>query len=77
VKSNLLATMEVLNVCVSLNALEDEDMYVRTTFQTIENGWDSNFFVTCSLFDFYAKCGCKKTWQNDYPLFLVQKFIFG
>jgi hypothetical protein len=22
-------------------------------------------------------CGCKKMWQNDYPFFFVQKFIFG
>jgi len=69
--------MEVLNVCANLNAFEDQNMYVWTTLQTIENGWDSNFFVRCSLFDFYAKCGYKKLWQNDYPLFLVQKIIFG
>jgi hypothetical protein len=35
------------------------------------------FFVGCSLFEFYAKCGSKKMWQNDYPLFLVQNHIFG
>jgi hypothetical protein len=43
-KSNFLVAMEVLNVCVSLDAHEDQNMYVWTTFQTIENGWDSNFF---------------------------------
>jgi len=54
--------MEVLNACVSVNAFEDQDMYVWTTFQTIENGWDLNFFVKCSLFDLYGKCGYKKMW---------------
>ncbi len=48
-------------------------MYVWTTFQTIENGWDSNFFVGCSLFGLYAKCGSKQTWQTNYPLSLDQK----
>jgi hypothetical protein len=52
-------------------------MHVSTTFQTIENVWDLDFFVGCNLFDFYAKCGSKKMWQNDYPLFFVQKIIFG
>ncbi len=61
--------MEVLNARVNLNALEDQNKYVWTTFQTIENGWDSNFFVGCNLFEFYAKCGSKKMWQNDYPFF--------
>ncbi len=37
-----------------------ENMYVWTILQTIENEWDSNLFVGCSLFDFYAKCGSKK-----------------
>jgi hypothetical protein len=45
-----------------VNAREDQNMCVWTIFQTIENGWDSNFFVKCSLFDFYAKCGYKKPW---------------
>jgi len=76
-KPNFLVTMEVLNACVSLDAHEDQNRYVWTTFQTIENVWDSDFFVGCNLFDFYAKCGNKKMWQNDYPLFFVQKLIFG
>ncbi len=76
-KSNFLATMEVLNACVNLDAFEDQNMYVWTTFQTIENGWDSDFFVGCNLFNFYAKCNSKKMWQNDYPLFFVLKIIFG
>ncbi len=31
--------------------------------------------VTC--LNFMQKCGNKKMWKNDYPLFLVQKLIFG
>ncbi len=60
-----------------LRSHEDQNMHVSTTFQTIENVWDLDFFVGCNLFDFYAKCGSKKMWQNDYPLFFVQKIIFG
>ncbi len=40
-----------------LKSLEDQDMYVWTTLQSIETRWDWNFSVICSLFDFYAKCG--------------------
>ncbi len=69
--------MEVWKAWVNLNAFEDQDMYVWTTLQTIENGWDSNFFLGCSLFDLYAKCGSKQRWQIDYPLYLDQKHIFG
>ncbi len=64
-------------MCLSLNILEDQDMHVWTTLQMIENGWYSNFFFGCRLFEFYAKCGNKQTWQANYPLFLDQKHIFG
>ncbi len=69
--------MKVWKVWVNLNALENQDMYVWTILQTIESGWDSHFFVGYSLFEFYAKCGSKQTWQIDYPLSLDQKRIFG
>jgi hypothetical protein len=69
--------VEVFNACVSLDAFDDQNMYFLTPFQTIEHGWDLDFFVGCNLFEFYAKCGCKKLWQNDYSLFFVQIHIFG
>jgi len=47
--------MEVLNVCVNLNALRSQNKNVWTTLQTNENGWDSNFLIECSLFECYAK----------------------
>ncbi len=61
--------MEVLNAFVSLDPLEDQNRYFWTTFQTIEIGWDLDFFVECNLFEFYAKCGRIKLWRNDYSLF--------
>lgn len=76
-KSSFLATMEVLNTYTSFDALEDQNTYVWTTFETIENGWDSDFLVGCSLFELYAKCGSKKQRQNGYPFLLVQSYIFG
>jgi hypothetical protein len=62
----------ILNVCVNLNAFEDQNRYVWITLQIIENGSDLDFFIGCNLFKFYAKCSTKKTWQNDYSLFMVQ-----
>jgi hypothetical protein len=61
--------MEVLNVCVNLDALEDHDMYVWTTLQTIENGWDSHFFVGCNLFEFYAKMWQQENVEKWLPFF--------
>ncbi len=58
-------------VC-QLKCIGDQNRYVWTTFQTIEFGWDLDFFVGSNLFKFYAKCHTKKTWWNDFPFFWVQ-----
>ncbi len=56
VKSNCLATMEVLNACVSWNALENQDRYVWTTLWPLKMDGIQIFWFRCSLFDFYAEC---------------------
>ncbi len=66
----------VEHICVNLDAFEHQGRYVWTTLQTIESEWDSYFFVGYNFFDLCSKCGNKQTWQNDYPLFLLQKLIF-
>jgi len=56
VKYNFLVAMEVLNAFVCWNALENQNRFVWTTPQAMKNGWDSCFFVRCSLFHFCVEC---------------------
>ncbi|CAM6127849.1 unnamed protein product [Calypogeia fissa] len=46
--------LAVLNACASLGSLEDGR---RVHSQIIQNGFESDLYVSCSLIDMYAKCG--------------------
>jgi hypothetical protein len=57
--------MEVLNACVNIHALE----YYYRLYACEQLSKPSNvdgilFFLLNDLY--HAKCGIKKTWQNDY-----------
>jgi pentatricopeptide repeat protein len=46
--------VQVIKACAELGALEDGRFVHK---QLIQNGFESDVFVGCSLVDMYAKCG--------------------
>jgi pentatricopeptide repeat protein len=54
VQLNAVTFVGILNACASIAALE-EGRHVHE--QIVQNGFESNVFVSNSLIDMYAKCG--------------------
>jgi pentatricopeptide repeat protein len=60
-ESNIINFVGILNECASVMALE-KGMCVHE--QIVQNGFDSNVFVSNNLVDMYAKCGSiKDAWR--------------
>jgi hypothetical protein len=53
-ESNIINFVGILNECASVMALE-KGMCVHE--QIVQNGFDSNVFVSNNLVDMHAKCG--------------------